>query len=220
MMSMASPFATPIHAFAVRALASLAPPDGEAAMRRHRTAVRTILEAAGVEMGFVLQQPRASFSRTKHHALVVWHDVPCDALRLFVPPLELIDETTESALLLLNGSFTSRLDEIPIEDVDALTRLMALMSAGAGDAADLHARFIAPNAERYDEELSPPDVAELEQLWGRFFPFYVGGTSTPPSVLDLWIARVYAFGVGLVERPEHARAPRHRGRTRRATRHA
>ena len=212
MMSMISPFVNPMRVFAVRAIASLGQPvEDKAGMKKFRTALRTTLEAAGIDMENVAPQPTVSFSGTRPHAVIVWYDVPCDALRLFAPPLALIDETTERALDLLNGSVTTDMDLAPIEDVDAVTRLMALMSVGGDDAEDLHARFIAPRLHRYDEEFTPPSVGDLEELWRRIFPYYFGGTSTPPTTLDAWIGRAWAFGVGHVERPAPferiARAP-------------
>lgn len=212
MMSMISPFVNPMRVFAVRALASLGQPaENEAGLEKYRTALRTTLAAAGIEMENVVEQPSVSFSKTKHHALIVWYDVPCDALRLFAPPLGLLDDTTRSALDLLNGSITTDLDAVPIEDVDAVARLMALMSVGGDDAEDLHARIIAPRLDRYDEAFTPPSVSDLEELWRRIFPYYFGGTSTPPTELDAWIARAYAFGVGHVERPAPANPQRKSG---------
>ncbi len=201
MTSMLSPSLNPICFFALRAIASLHAPEGQVEMRNYRTALRSTLQAAGVDMGQVLVQARASFVGTKQHALIVWYDVPCDALRLFAPPVELLDETTESALLLLEGTVATDLEALPIEDVDAVARMMALMGVGAEDAGELRARFVAPHLHRYDEEFTPPSVAELEGLWKRISPYYVGGTSAPPIALDVWIARAYAFGVGHVERP-------------------
>jgi len=213
MMSVLSPFVNPMRVFAVRALASLDAPDDQAEMKKYRNALRTTLEAAEVDMSNVARQPRVSFSGTEHHALIVWYDIPCDALRLFAPPLKLIDETTERALDLLNGSVTTDLDAIPIEDVDAAARLMALMSVGGEDAADLHARFIEPHVGRYDAEFTPPSVEDLEELWSSIFPYYIGGTSTPPTAMDAWIARAWAFAVGHVERPRRtARSPKSRSR--------
>lgn len=200
MMSTISPFVNPMRLFTVRALASLEPPQTQTEMREYRTALRTTLEAGGVEMAEVVDQPTASFSDGSRHALLVWYDVPCDALALFAPPLELIDAVTESALLLLNGCVMTNLASVPIEDVDAAARLMALMSVGADDARDLHARFIAPNRHRYDSDLTAPTVSDLEALWRRIFPFYVGGTNAPPNAIDVWITRAYAFGTGDVER--------------------
>jgi hypothetical protein len=212
-MSMMAPVLNPVRLFAVRALASLGQPvETRAGMSTFRTALRTTLAAAGVDTDNIVSQPSVSFTGTKHHALIVWYDVPCDALRLFAPPLRLIDETSARALDLLNGSVTTDLDLAPIEDVDAAARLMALMSVGGDDPADLHARFIEPQLHRYDEDFTPPSVTDLGELWRRIFPYYFGGTSTPPTALDAWIARAWAFGVGHVERPlpvkTSARAPR------------
>ncbi|MBN9163467.1 MAG: hypothetical protein BGO98_31690 [Myxococcales bacterium 68-20] len=201
MTSMLSPSLNPMCFFALRAIASLHAPEGQAEMRKYRTALRSTLEAAGIDMGHVLPQACASFAGTKQHALIVWYDVACDALRLFAPPVDLLDETTESALLLLDGTVATDLDALPIEDVDAVARMMALMGVGAEDAGELRAHFVAPHLHRYDEEFTPPSVAELEGLWKRIFPHYIGGTSAPPIALDVWIARAYAFGVAHVERP-------------------
>jgi hypothetical protein len=44
---------------------------------------------------------------------------------------------------------------------------MALMSVGGDDAHDLHARFIAPQSHRYDEDFTPPSPEDLEELWGE-----------------------------------------------------
>jgi len=209
MMSMFSPFVNPMRVVAVRAIASLGQPaENQAAMKRYRTALRTTLAAAEIDVENVVEQPRVSFARGKRHALIVWYDVPCDALRLFAPPLELIDETTRLALELLNGSVTTDLDAVPIEDVDAIARMMALMSVGGDDAADLHARFVAPRLHRYGDDFTPPSVDDFDELWRRIFPHYIGGTSTPPTQLDAWISRAYAFGVGHVERPARAKPKR------------
>jgi hypothetical protein len=191
----------PMHLFAIRSLATIGSATTKAGLMRYRTAVCTVLEAAGLDMANVTPQPTASFSDTEHHALVVWYDVPCDALRLFAPPCRLIDETTENALSLLDGSITTELDTIPIEDVDAVARMMALMSVGGDDADDLHARFIEPHAYRYDDDFTAPSAADLEELWGRLFPYYFGGTSAAPGPVNAWISRAYAFGVAHVERP-------------------
>ncbi len=215
MMSMMAPSLNPVRLFAVRAIASLGQPaETRDGMSSHRTALRTTLAATGIVTDNIVPQPTASFTGTKHHALIVWYDVPCDALRLFAPPLRLIDETTERALDLVNGSVTTDLDLAPIEDVDAAARLMALMSVGGDDPADLHARFIEPQLHRYDEDFTPPSVEDLQALWRRIFPYYFGGTSTPPTTLDAWIARTWAFGVGHVERP--APKTKTRARARRA----
>ena len=217
MMSLVSPFLNPMRVFSVRAIASLGQPaDSQAALRKYRTALLATLGASGIDMENVIEQPSVSFLRTKPHALIVWYDVPCDALRLFAPPLEVIDDTTGGALVLLNGSVTTDLDTVPIEDVDAITRMMALMSVGGDDAADLHARFIAPRLDRYDEDFSPPSVEDLDELWRRNCPYYFGGTSTPPSELDVWVARASAFGVGHVERPAPAKAPKRAKRARKS----
>ncbi len=199
----------PMRVFAVRSIASLGQPnDSAAALKKLRTAFRTVLAAADVDTSNIVPQPSASFSETKHHALIVWYDEPCEALRLFAPPLDLLDETTVMALDLLQGTVTMNLDSVPIEDADAVTRLMALMSVGGDDAADVHARFVRPRIHRYDEDFTPPSVEDLAELWGKIFPYYVGGTSAAPTELDVWFARVYAFGVGYV--PPVTAAPRAR----------
>lgn len=189
----------PFFILAVRSLASVEEPKRtKAALQRFRTAVWTTLAAAGVDMTGVLERPTQAFEDASRHALVVWYDVAAGALRLFAPRLDVLDSTSESALKLLNGSIVMDLAATPIEDVDATARVMSLMSVGGEDAADVHSRFIAPFVDRYDDSFTPPSVDDLGAVWGRIFPFYFGGDKYPPGPCDVWIDRVYAFGVGWV----------------------
>lgn len=183
--------------FAVPAVASLAVPKTKKQMELYRTALCTTLTAAGLDMDGVFE-PALPFSSPKH-SLLVWHDVNCDALRLFAPPVAVLDDTTTRALDLLNGHRIADLHAAPIEDVDAATRIMALMGAGGDDASELHARFVVPQLHRYDDDFTPPDVSDLAELWNRVYEHYIGGTNFAPTELDAWIAKAYAFGIGLVD---------------------
>lgn len=185
----------PIHVFAVRALASLETPETKAEMLRHRSALRVTLEAAGVDMSNLSQKPGASFTETHHHALVCWYDMTSDALRLFAPGLHRIDETTEQALALLDGTIIGDWEDHPIEDVDAAIRLMALLGTGGETAAELHANHVAPNADRWDEDFEAPSATELEELWCTWRQWYLGGSGAVPNDVDVWVARTYAFAI-------------------------
>jgi len=201
---------TPFFILAVRSLASLDEPERtKTALKRFRTAVWTTLAAAGVDMTGVLEQTTQPFEdASRHHALVVWYDVAAGALRLFAPRLDVLDPTSEQALKLISGSIVMDLSKTPIEDVDATARVMSLMSVGGEDAADVHSRFIAPHVDRYDDDFAPQTVADLEAVWGRMFPFYFGGDKYPPKPCDVWIDRVYAFGVGWVAPVKKKKATR------------
>lgn len=195
----------PMRVMAVRGLASLEPPKPtKAAIAKHRTAALTLLAAAGVDTTNVLAKPTVSFAETVHHVLVVWYDVAAGVLRLFAPPP--LDDTSMKALELLNGSIVLDLAHTPIEDVDATARVMALMSVGGDDAEDLYARFIEPHCRRYDADFPPPCIADFEELWGGMFRYYVGGSNAQPTACDVWIDRVYAFGVGWVPPVQKAKA--------------
>lgn len=183
-----------MNAFAVSAVAGLAVPKTKREMELYRTAICTTLGAAGLDMDGIAE-PDAPFKSPKH-ALLVWHDVNCDAIRLFAPPVDTLDDTSTQALDLLNGSRISNLDAVPIEDLDAATRIMALMGAGGDDAGELYARFVAPHLHRYDDEFTPPDADDLAELWNQVYAYYIGGTNFAPTELDAWIAKAYAFGIG------------------------
>ena len=190
-------FALPtLSAFAVRAIASLDVPSTNAPKKRLRTALVTTLEAAGVETEGFGSGPKVANADFHEHRLVVWYDVACDALRVFAPSEAAVDETTALALDLLQGEVHVDLARLPIEDLDAVVRVLALMSAAGDDAADLHAALVAPNAHRYDDDFVAPTAEDLEALWGTWARYYVGGSSAPLGRVNAWIARAHAFGTG------------------------
>lgn len=185
----------PTRVFAVRALSSLETPETKADMLRHRSAFTVTLEAAGVDMSNLRAKPSASYKETYHHALLCWYDMTADELRLFAPGAHKLDETTESALSLLDGVIIGDWEDHEIEEVDAAIRLMALMGTGGATAAELHANHVVPNLARYDEDFTPPDLDDLESMWCQLRPYYLGGTSAVPNDLDVWVDRTYAFGI-------------------------
>lgn len=186
----------PMRVFAVQGVASLAVPRTDAEKKKLRTALLTVLGAADLDTDGIGDKPTASNKEFAEHTLVLWYDVDADALRLFAPTPKVIDETTTRALDLLHGSVHADLRALPIEDLDAVARVLALMSAGGSDAADLHARLVAPNLGRYDDDFVPPTPADLAALWGIWWPYYLGGTSVKPGPVEAWITRAYAFGSG------------------------
>lgn len=190
-----TPSVHPFRLFAIRSLASLDTPETRAEMLRHRGAFTVTLAAAGVNMGRVKAKPSASFTDTYHHVLICWYDVTLDAFRLFAPSERRIDELTEGALALLDGSIHSDLDAAPIEDVDAAVRLMALMGVGGSTVEELYESVVSRNLHRYDDDFTPPSLDDLAALWATLQPYYWGGTSAAPSDLDVWVARTYAFGL-------------------------
>lgn len=185
----------PIHTFAVRALSSLETPDTRAELLRHRSAFTVTLEAAGVDMSNLSKKPSTKFDETNQHALICWYDMTSDVLRLFAASLHEIDDTTKDALALLDGTIFGDWNDHPIEDVDAAIRLMAFLGTGGMTAAELHARHVVPNARRYDDDFTPPDVDDLEAFWCTFRPYYLGGTTQAPDDLDVWVGCTYAFGI-------------------------
>lgn len=200
-------FVNPMRVFAVRGVASLDVPETDAEKKRLRTALRTVLAAADVDTDRMGAKATLSNKEYAEHTIIVWYDVACDALRVFAPTTRMIDDTTASALELLNGSVHADLTTLPIEDLDAVVRVLALMSGGGEDARDLHARVVVPNLNRYDEDFVPPTVEELEEMWGVWFQQYAGGTSSALAPIEAWISRAYAFGTGAVPpaRPSGAR---------------
>lgn len=181
----------PMFVFAVRGLASLERPEKKAEMLRHRSAFRVTLEAAGVDLSNLSAKP----STKTTGALVCWYDMTGGALRLFFVSDDDLDETTEQALELLNGTIIGDWERHPIEDVDASIRLMALMGTGGATAAELHEKHLSPNAERYDEDFTAPSVEDLEEMWCTWRAHYIGGTTAAPDDLDAWVTRSYAFAL-------------------------
>lgn len=189
------PSVNPLRVFAVRSLASLDVPDeAMAEMQRHRTALLTVLSAAGVDVARIAKKASASFSEDERHVLVAWYDIGANQLRLFAPPRHLVDETTERAMDLLAGNVIPDLDAVPIEDADACIRLMALLSVGGESPEELHERFVAPREDLYDDDFVAPEVADLAALWGQFMRHYVGGTNAAPFDIEPWLAQTFAFG--------------------------
>lgn len=189
---------SPLRGFAVRAVASLDAPDTKAGRKKLRTALLTTLSAAGIDVSRMGKQATASAEEFADHTLLVWFDVACDALRIFAPTENAIDDTTAKALELLNGSVILDWSSLPVEDLDAAVRVLARMKGAGVDAEDLHARLVAPNLHMWDEAFTAPDVSELEELWGTWFRYYVGGDGAPPVAIEAWIARAFAFGSGAI----------------------
>jgi hypothetical protein len=181
----------PLFMFAVRGLASLEGADSKKEMLRHRSAFRVVLEAAGVDMSNLSAKPKA----TGRGSLVCWNDRTSNVLRLFFVSDDDLDETTEQALELLNGSIIGDWERHPSEDVDATIRMMALVGTGGMTAAELHARHVVPNADRYDDDFTAPSVEDLEELWCTWRAHYLGGTDPAPDDIDAWVMRTFAFGV-------------------------
>lgn len=194
MNAAASPFnqINPMYVFAVRGLASLDRPKKKTEMLQHRSACRVTLEAAGVDLSSFGPKPP---SKAPRGAFVVWYDMTSVALRLFFVSDDDLDETTEQALELLNGMIIGDWERHPIEDVDASIRLMALMGTGGMTAAELYARHVVPNLERYDEDFTAPTPEDLEEMWCTWREHYIGGSTAAPDDLDAWVSRTFAFGL-------------------------
>ena len=195
----------PQHVIAINAIAALEAPTSDAHKQRLRSTLISTLTSAGLDMtglGQTATLPRTTYAE---HTLVVWYDTTDDSLQLFAPTPKVLDATTAHALGLLNGMVHLDLRQLPIEDLDAVVRVLALTS-GATDAADLHARLVAPSLRRYDDGRGAPTVADLEALWGQWTRYYVGGTPHPAGTIEAWIARAYAFGTGALPAPGTRRA--------------
>lgn len=181
--------------FALQGIATTEDAESKAEADRLRSAIRITLTAAGVDPSGLAARPRARFGdESAHRALIVLYDGSADAMRLFAPPIAEVDEPTRMALELLRGTFTSDPDVLPIEDVDALARVLCVLGAAESVEA-LHASLIAPRLDAYDEDFTAPSVEDLAELWETLFPYYIGGTSFAPAPLDAWITRAYAFGI-------------------------
>jgi hypothetical protein len=181
----------PMFVFAVRGLASLDRAQKKAEMLRHRSAFRVTLEAAGVDLSNLADEPRGA----ARGSLVCWYDMTGEALRLFFVSDDALDETTEQALELLSGTIIGDWENHPIEDVDASIRMMALMGTGGQTAEALFEAHVVPNADRYDDDFPAPTVEDLEELWCTWRAHYLGGSTAAPEDVDAWIMRTYAFAI-------------------------
>jgi hypothetical protein len=73
--------------------------------------------------------------------------------------------------------------------------MMALIGSGGMTAEELYDNHVAPNEDRYDDDFTPPTLADLEEMWCTWRAFYVGGTTAAPDNIEPWIARTYAFAI-------------------------
>ena len=195
----------PQHVLAINAIAALEVPTSDAHKQRLRSTLITTLTSAGLDMAGLGQTATLPSTTYAEHTLVVWYDATDDSLQLFAPTPKVLDAATARALALLNGMVHMDLRQLPLEDLDAVVRVLALTS-GARDATDLHARLVAPSLRRYDATRVAPTVANLEALWGQWIRYYVGGTPHPAGTIEAWIARAFAFGTGALPAPVTRRA--------------